>query len=89
MDHVLTPRLISPVGLWHPPLGDLKCRTAISLSVIRIAVTPVPVIGLVPGVQLNESPLFVVLGLIPLVRAAFVGVPVVIVLMDTVVVFVG
>jgi hypothetical protein len=67
------------------PLGDHKCR-AISLSVVRIAVTPVPVIGLVPGVQLNESPFFVALGLIPLVRAVFVGVPVVIVLVALVVI---
>ena len=42
--------------------------------------TPVPVDALLPGAQLNESPLLVVLGLIPLVRAVFVGVPVVIVL---------
>src|ERR1700692_3173878 len=67
------------------PLGDHKCR-AISLFVIKIAVTPVPGIGLVPGFQLNESPFFVALGLIPLVRAVFVGVPVVIVLVALVVI---
>jgi len=33
--------------------------------------TPAPVDGLLPGTQLNKSPLFVVLGLIPLVRAVF------------------
>src|ERR1700687_578107 len=63
-----------------------RMRTAISLSVVRIAVTPVPVAGLLPGVQLSERPLLVVLGLIPLVRAVFVGVPVVIVLVAFVVV---
>jgi hypothetical protein len=45
---------------------------AISLSVIRITVTPVPVAALLPAVQLNKSPLLVVFGLIPLVRAIFV-----------------
>jgi len=49
-------------------------------------VTPVPVDGLLPGTQLNEIPLFVVLGLVPLVGAVFVGVPVVIVLVALVVV---
>jgi len=38
---------------------------------------------------LNERPSFVVLGLIPLVRAIFVGVPVVIVLVALVVVTLG
>jgi hypothetical protein len=56
------------------------------LSVIRITVTPVPVDSPLPGVQLNESPSLVALGLIPLVRAVFVGVPVVIVLVALVVV---
>jgi hypothetical protein len=61
-------------------------HTAISLSVIWITVTPVPVDALLPGAQLNERSLLVVLGLIPLVRAVFVGVPVVIVLVALVVV---
>jgi hypothetical protein len=60
--------------------------TAISLPVIWITVTPVPVDGLLPGTQLNESPPLVVLGLIPLVRAVLVGVPVVIVLVALIVV---
>ena len=62
------------------------CLTAISLSVIRIAVTPVPVATLLPSVQLNESTPLVVLGLIPLVRAVFIPVPSVIVLVALVVV---
>jgi hypothetical protein len=61
-------------------------RTAISLFVVWIIVTPVPVDGLLPGTQLNERPLLVVLGLIALIRAVFVGVPVVIVLVALVVV---
>src|SRR3984893_2304824 len=61
-------------------------RTAISLSVVRIAVTPIPVAGLLPGVQPGEIPLLVVLGLIPVVRTAFVSVPVVIILVALVVV---
>ena len=61
-------------------------RKPISLSVIRITVTPVPVDGLLPGVQLNESPPLMMLGLIPLVRAVFIGVPVVIVLVALVVI---
>ena len=48
--------------------------------------TPVPVDGLLSSTQLNESPFFVVLGLIPLVRTVFIGVPVVIVLVALVVV---
>lgn len=48
--------------------------------------TPIPVDGLLPGTQLNKSPLFVVLGLIPLVRTIFIGVPVVIVLVAFVIV---
>jgi hypothetical protein len=62
------------------------CLTAISLSVIRIAVTPVPVAPLLPGAQLNESPPLVMLGLIALVRAVFIAVPSVIVLVAPVVV---
>jgi hypothetical protein len=61
-------------------------RTAISLPVIRITVTPVPVDGPLPVVQLNERSPLVVLGPIPLVGAVFVGVPVVIVLVAPVVV---
>jgi hypothetical protein len=61
-------------------------RTAISLSVIWIIVTPIPVDGLLPGTQLHESPLLVVLGLIALIRAVLVGVPAVIVLVALVVV---
>ena len=73
-------------------LGEVDIPSAItnaqgdSLSVIWIAVTPVPIDALLPGVQLNESTLLVVLGLIPLVRAVFVGVPVVIVLVALVVI---
>jgi hypothetical protein len=63
-----------------------KCLTAISLSVIRIAVTPVPVAPLLPSAQLNESTLLAVLGLIPLVLAVFIAVPSVIVLVAPVVV---
>ncbi len=37
---------------------------------------PLPVVGLLPRTQLNESMLLVVFGLVPLVRAVFVGVPV-------------
>jgi hypothetical protein len=49
-------------------------------------VTPVPVDGLLSSIQLNESTPLVVLGLIALVRAVFVGVPVVIVFVALVVV---
>jgi hypothetical protein len=59
---------------------------AISLSVIGVVVTPVPVDGLLSSTQLNEVPFFVVLSPIPLVRAVFVGVPVVIVLVTFVIV---
>jgi hypothetical protein len=61
-------------------------RMAISLSVIRIVVTPVPVAPLLPSAQLNESTLLAVLGLIPLVLAVFIAVPSVIVLVALVVV---
>jgi len=61
-------------------------RMAISLSVIGVVVTPVPVDGLLSSTQLNEVPFFVVLSPIPLVRAVFVGVPVVIVLVALVIV---
>jgi hypothetical protein len=57
-----------------------------SSSVIWITVTPVPVDGLLPGTQLNERSLLVALGLIPLVRAVFIAVPGVIVLVALVVV---
>jgi hypothetical protein len=67
-------------------LSTITNAMAISLSVIGVTVPPVPVDGLLPGTQLNESPLLVVLGLIPLVRTIFVGVPVVIVLVALVVV---
>jgi hypothetical protein len=49
-------------------------------------VTPVPVAILLPSVPLNESTPLVVLGLIPLVRAVFIAVPSVIVLVALVVV---
>jgi hypothetical protein len=61
-------------------------RPTVSLFAIWIIVTPVPVDGLLPGTQLNERPPLVVLGLIALIRAVFVGVPVVIVLVSLVVV---
>ena len=48
--------------------------------------TPVPVAPLLPGAQLNESPPLVALGLIPLVRAVFIAIPSVIVLVAPVVV---
>ena len=67
-------------------VDDHKCLTAISLSVVRIAVTPVPVAPLLPSAQLNESTPLVVLGLIPPVRAVFIAVPSVIVLVAPVVV---
>ena len=57
-----------------------------SLSVIWITVTPVPVVGLLFAAQLNESTLLVLLGLVPLVRAVFMAVPRVIVLVVFVVV---
>ena len=63
-----------------------KAHGNCALSVIWIIVAPFPVGGLLPGIQLNESPLLVVLGLIPPVRAVFVGVPVVIVLVVLVIV---
>jgi len=49
-------------------------------------VTPVPVDALLPGTQLSEVPFLMMLVLIPLVRAVFVGVPVVIVLVALVVI---
>lgn len=45
---------------------------------------PVKVDGLLPTVQFNESTLLVVLGLIPLVRAVFIAIPGVIVLVTIV-----
>src|SRR6202521_3389766 len=57
-----------------------------SLSVIWVIVAPVPVDGLLPAVQLHESTLLVVFGLVPLVRTIFIAVPVVIVLVTLVVV---
>jgi len=57
-----------------------------SLSVVWIIVAPVKVDGLLSAVQLNESTLFMVLGLVPLVRAVFIAVPGVIVLVALVVV---
>ena len=57
-----------------------------SLSVIRITVPPVPIDAPFPIVQLNESTFLMVLGLVPLVRAIFVGVPIVVVLVAFVVV---
>lgn len=55
-------------------------------SDIWITVPPVPVGPLLPVAQLNESTLLVVLGLVPLVRAVFIAVPGVIVLVVLVVV---
>jgi len=49
-------------------------------------VTPVPVDALLPCAQLSEVPFLMMLVLIPLVRAIFVGVPVVIVFVALVVV---
>jgi len=49
-------------------------------------VAPLPVVGLLPGTQLNESMLLAVFGLVPLVRTVFVGVPIVIVLVALVVI---
>jgi hypothetical protein len=56
------------------------------LSVIWITVAPVPIDAPLPVVQLNESTLLMVLGLVPLVRAIFVGVPSVVVLVAFIVV---
>lgn len=56
------------------------------LSVVWIIVAPVPVDGLLLSVQPNESTPLVVLGLVPLVRAVFIAVPGVIVLVAPVVV---
>jgi len=55
-------------------------------SDIWITVTPTPVCPLLPVAQLNECALLAVLGLVPLVRAAFIVVPGVIVLVALVVV---
>jgi len=55
-------------------------------SDIWITVAPTPVGPLLPAAQLNESTLLVVLGLVPLVRAVFIAVPGVIVLVALVVV---
>jgi uncharacterized membrane protein YuzA (DUF378 family) len=49
-------------------------------------VAPLPVVGLLPSAQMNEGMLLVVFGLVPLVRAVFVGVPSVIVLVAFVVI---
>src|ERR1700674_1474118 len=57
-----------------------------SLPVIWIIVAPVPVDALLPAVQLHESTPLVVFGLVPLVRAIFITVPSVIVLVALVVV---
>jgi hypothetical protein len=56
------------------------------LIVIWIVVAPAPVPGLLPSVQPIEIPRLVVVGLVPLVRAAFIIVPGVIVLVAPVVV---
>jgi hypothetical protein len=57
-----------------------------SLPVIWITVPPAPIDAPLPVVQLNESTLLMVLGLVPLVRAVFVGVPSVVVLVAFIVV---
>jgi hypothetical protein len=74
-----------PVNFTHTE-DDHQMRTAISLSIIWIIVAPVPVDGLLLRVQLNESTRLVVVGLVPLVRAVFIAVPSVIVLVTLVVV---
>jgi hypothetical protein len=83
---VLSPRLVDAAAFDIHFSTITNAHADFSLSVIRVAVTPVPVDGLLSATQLDESPFFVVLGLIPLVRAVFVGVPVVIVLVALVVV---
>jgi hypothetical protein len=57
-----------------------------SSFVIWIIVAPVPVDGLLPGAQLNESVLLVVLGLVSLVRTILIAVPGVVVLVAPVVI---
>jgi hypothetical protein len=56
------------------------------LSVIRVIVAPFPVDGLLTGIQLNERTPLMLLGLVSLVRAVFVVVPGVVVLVGPVVV---
>ncbi len=53
---------------------------------IWIVVTPIPVGGLLSRVQLDESLLLVVIGLVALIRAVFIAVPGVIVLVALVIV---
>ena len=65
-----------------PPTKALKSW----LSVIRVVVTPGPVDALFAGAQLNKRALLVVLGLVPLVRAVFIVVPLVKVLVVPVVI---
>jgi hypothetical protein len=68
---------------WASAHGDLLSVVG---SDIWITVAPAPVGPLLPVVQLNESTLLVALGLVPLVRAVFIAVPGVIVLVAPVVV---
>src|ERR1700732_2250475 len=72
------------MGYPHPP-RHTNARDQ-QLLVIWIIVTPVPVNGLLLGFQLNERTRLVVLTLIPLVRAVFIAIPSVIVLVFPVVV---
>lgn len=68
----------------HPP-HDYEMRGA-HLAVVWIIVAPGPIHGLLPGVELDESSILVVLSLVALVRAGFIVVPRVIVLVAFVVV---
>ena len=61
-------------------------RAARYLPVVWIIVAPGPVDGLLPGAELDESSILVVLSLVSLVRAGFIVVPPVIVLVVLVIV---
>jgi hypothetical protein len=78
-------------GVADAEVDGIRCPTKTKvfragLSDIRIIVAPVPVHGLLPRVQFDESSFLVALGLVSLVGAVFIVVPGVIVLVVLVVV---
>jgi hypothetical protein len=76
----------NPEGSFSQGWGRLTNADGDSLSVIWMSVAPVPVDGLLPSVQPIEIASLVMLGLVPLVRAAFIIVPGVVVLVGSVVI---
>jgi len=68
VSHSLAPRLVDAVAKSTSRPSQIDMAISLSvISAIRVAVTPVPVLVLLAVLQLSESPLLVVLGLISLV----------------------